>query len=216
VSAAFVTAAEAGLFACHTCHLVCRPLAGARAPLCPRCGARVSARKPASLARTWAFLVACYLLYIPANVLPIMDTSSLFGAQRDTIMSGVLYLWKTGSWATGSVVFIASIVQPIFKLGVLSYVAFCVGKGRVRNPLQQARMYRIVHAIGRWSMLDIYVVLLLVALVQSPTLAEIQAGPAAIAYAALVVFTMLASGSFDPRLIWDAARSGAPRNEAHG
>jgi paraquat-inducible protein A len=84
-----------------------------------------------------------------------------------------------------------------------------VGKGRVRNPLQQARMYRLVHVIGRWSMLDIYVVTLLVALVQSPTLAEIEAGPAAVAYGAMVVFTMLASVSFDPRLIWDAARPAA-------
>jgi paraquat-inducible protein A len=216
VSAAFITAAEAGLLGCPTCHLVCRPVAGARAPMCPRCGAFVFARKPASLARTWAFLAACYLLYIPANVLPIMDTSSLFGAQRDTIMSGVIFLWDSGSWATAAVVFIASIVQPIFKLVVLTYVAFCVGKGRVRNPMQQARMYRFVHLIGRWSMLDIYVVVLLVALVQSPTLAEIKAGPAAIAYGALVVFTMLASQSFDPRLIWDAARGTARREDAHG
>lgn len=206
MNAAYVTAAEAGLLGCQTCHLVCRPVPGARAPLCPRCGAFVFPRKPASLARTWAFLVACYLLYIPANMLPIMDTSSLFEAQRDTIMSGVIYLWNTGSWATAAVVFVASIVQPIFKLAVLTYVAYSVGKGRVGNPLRQAHLFRFVHVIGRWSMLDIYVVALLVALLQSPTLAEIEAGPAAVAYGALVLFTMLASASFDPRLIWDAAR----------
>jgi paraquat-inducible protein A len=211
VSAAFVTAAEAGLLACQTCYLVSRPVSGVRAPLCPRCGAFVFPRKPASLARTWAFLIACYLLYIPANTLPIMDTSSLFGEQRDTIMSGVIYLWNSGSWATAAVVFVASIVQPILKLAVLTYVSYSVSTGRVRNPMQQARMYRFVHVIGRWSMLDIYVVTLLVALVQSPTLAEIEAGPAAIAYGAMVVFTMLASQSFDPRLIWDAARS--PRKD---
>jgi paraquat-inducible protein A len=113
-------------------------------------------------------------------------------------------------------VFVASIVQPIVKLVVLTYVAFSVWRGRVRNPLQQARMYRFVHVIGRWSMLDIYVVALLVALVHSPTLAEIEAGPAAIAYGALVVFTMLASQSFDPRLIWDAARSAPRREEPRG
>jgi paraquat-inducible protein A len=187
-----------------------------RAPLCPRCGSFVFPRKPASLARTWVFLVACYLLYIPANTLPIMETSSLFDDQSDTIMSGVTYLWNTGSWATAAVVFVASIVQPILKLVVLTYVAFSVWRGRVPNPLQQARMYRFVHVIGRWSMLDIYVVALLVALVQSPTLAEIEAGPAAIAYGALVVFTMLASQSFDPRLIWDAARSAPRREEPRG
>ena len=98
------------------------------------------------------------------------------------------------------------LVQPIFKLVVLTYIALCLRKRRVRNPMLQARLYRIVHTIGRWSMLDIYVVALLVALVQSPTLAEIEPGPAAAAYAALVVFTMLASESLDPRLIWDAAR----------
>jgi paraquat-inducible protein A len=212
VSAALLTAAEAGLLACDTCHLVCRPVEGARMPQCPRCNAFVFARKPASLARTWAFLVACYLLYIPANMLPIMDTSSLFGAQRDTIMSGIIYLWDSGSWATAAVVFMASIVQPIFKLSVLTYVAWSVGRGRVRDPLRQTHMYRFVHVIGRWSMLDIYVVALLVALVQSPTLAEIEPGPAAVAYGAMVVFTMLASLSFDPRLIWDAARG--PRGKA--
>lgn len=208
MSATSLTAAEAGLLGCQTCNLVCRPIRSSRTPLCPRCGAWVFPRKPASLARTWAFLVACYLLYIPANVLPIMDTSSLFGAQSDTIMSGIIFLWNSGSWATAAVVFIASVVQPIFKLTVLSCIAYSVGKGRVRNPLAQARMYRFVHLIGRWSMLDIFIVALLVALVQSPTIAEIEAGPAAAAYGALVVFTMLASASFDPRLIWDAARRG--------
>jgi paraquat-inducible protein A len=206
MSAIVLTASEAGLLGCQTCHLVSRPVPAVDTLECPRCGSPVHSRKPASLARTWAFLIACYLLYIPANVLPIMDTSSLFGAQRDTILSGVMYLWNSGSWATAAVVFVASIVQPIFKLVVLTSIAFCLRKRRVRNPMLQARLYRIVHTIGRWSMLDIYVVALLVALVQSPTLAEIEPGPAAAAYAALVVFTMLASESLDPRLIWDAAR----------
>jgi paraquat-inducible protein A len=193
---------------------VCRPQGSAVAIFCPRCAARVHSRKPASLTRTWAFLVACYLLYIPANLLPIMDTSSLFEAQSDTIMSGVIFLWNSGSWATAAVVFIASMVQPIFKLVVLSYIAACIQAGRVANPLRQTRFYRIVHVIGRWSMLDIYMVAILVAMVQSPTLAEIKPGPAAMAYGALVVFTMLASASLDPRLIWDVARG--TRRAAHG
>jgi paraquat-inducible protein A len=216
MSATYITAAEAGLLSCETCHLVSRPLPNARAALCPRCSARLHSRAPLSLARTWAYLVACYLLYLPANLLPIMDTSSLFGEQSDTIMSGVRYLWNTGSWSTATVVFVASILQPIVKLVILTYVATSVQRGDVRNPLRQARMYRFVHVIGRWSMLDIYVVTLLVALVQSPTLAEIKAGPAAVAYGALVAFTMLASQSFDPRLIWDAARAGRRREEARG
>jgi paraquat-inducible protein A len=216
MSTAYITAAEAGYLSCVSCHLACRPAAGARAALCPRCGSPVRSRVPRSLARTWAYLWACYLLYLPANLLPIMDTSSLFGAQSDTIMSGVKYLWTSGSWITGTVVFVASIVQPIFKLVVLTYVAASVQHGRVRNPLRQARMFRFVHVIGRWSMLDIYVVALLVALVQSPTLAEIEAGPAALAYAGLVAFTMLASQTFDSRLIWDAARTRALRQGGRG
>jgi paraquat-inducible protein A len=214
VSATFLTAAEAGFVTCHTCHLVCRPEAGARVMLCPRCAARVFSRKPASLTRTWALLVACYLLYIPANILPIMDTSSLFEAQSDTIMSGISFLWTSGSWATATVVFIASVVQPIFKLAVLSYIAASIQARRVTNPSLQTRLYRFVHVIGRWSMLDIFMVAILVAMVQSPTLAEIKPGPAAMAYGAMVVFTMLASSSLDPRLIWDAA--GASRKAAHG
>jgi paraquat-inducible protein A len=216
MSATFITAAEAGYLSCDVCHFVCRPADAGHAARCPRCEAPVHSRIRASLARTWAFLAACYLLYLPANLLPIMDTSSLFGDQSDTIMSGIRFLWNSGSWATAGVVFIASIVQPVLKLCILTYIAISVQRGRVRNPLRQARMYRFVHVIGRWSMLDIYVVALLVALVQSPTLAEIEAGPAAIAYAALVAFTMLASQSFDPRLIWDAARAPRRPQDARG
>jgi paraquat-inducible protein A len=214
MSAALLTAREAGLLPCRQCHLVCRPTAGASVLHCPRCGSAVHPRLPGSPGRTWAYLVACYLLYVPANILPIMDTSSLFGAQQDTILSGILFLARSGSWATAFVVFMASVVQPVFKLAVLTYVAASVQFGRVRDPLRQTVLYRFVHLIGRWSMLDIYVVALLVALVQSPTLAEIKAGPAAVAYGALVVFTILASESFDPRRIWDTA-SGS-RKQAHG
>jgi paraquat-inducible protein A len=205
MSAIVLTASEARLLGCQTCHLVSRPVPAADTLECPRCGSPVHSRKRASLARTWAFLIACYLLYIPANVLPIMDTSSLFGAQRDTILSGVMYLWNSGSWATAAVVFVASIVQPIFKLVVLTYIALCLRKRRVRNPMLQARLYRIVHTIGRWSMLDIYVVALTVTLVQVGTLASIEVGPGALAFGAVVVVTMIAARSFDPRLIWDNA-----------
>jgi paraquat-inducible protein A len=216
MSALFVTAADAGYLACRVCHLACCPAAGKGPQHCPRCDALVYPRIPMSLARTWAFLAACFLVYIPANVLPIMDTHSLFGNQSDTIMSGVRYLWNSGSWGAGTVVFVASILQPIVKLAILTYVAIAVQTGRVRDPLLLAHLYRFVHVIGRWSMLDIYVVTILVALVQSPTVAEIEPGPAAVAYGVLVVCTMLASQSFDPRLIWDAARQAKPLAVAHG
>ena len=208
------TAARAGLYSCPACALVSRPApasggsAGVEDPNaelhCPRCNARVHLRKPDSIPRTWAFLLAAYVLYIPANVLPIMDTSSLFNAQRDTILSGVIYLWRTGSWATALVVFIASIVVPILKLLVLTGLLISIQHKSRWRPHLRARLYRIVSIIGRWSMLDIFVVTVLVALVQIQSVAVIKAGPGAFAFGAVVVLTIFAAVSLDPRLIWDA------------
>jgi paraquat-inducible protein A len=199
------TAARAGLFACHDCGLLSKPAAHAHEGRCPRCGARLHFRKPDSIARTWAFLVAAMVLYIPANVLPVMDTSSLFGAQADTIMSGVAYLWTSGSWPLAAVVFIASIAVPMLKILALLFLVATAQRRSRWMPVQRTRIYRLVELVGRWSMLDIYVITLLVALVQFSALATIKAGPAAIAFGAVVVLTMLAARSFDPRLIWDAA-----------
>jgi paraquat-inducible protein A len=177
------TAEEAGLLSCMSCTLVSRPPpsfaddaleAGAR---CPRCGTRLHWRKPESVQRCWAFLLAAYVLYVPANVLPIMNTSSLFGAQNDTILSGVIYLWNTGSWATALVVFVASIAVPILKLIVLTWLVVSVQGKSTWRPKLRARMYSIVSFVGRWSMLDIFVVTVLVALVQIKSVAVIEAGP---------------------------------------
>ena len=198
-----VTAANFGLLACHTCGLLSRSAPGAHAAACPRCGAHLHMRKPDSIARTWAFLIAAAILYIPANMLPIMETSSLFGSQRDTIMSGVVFLWISGSWPLATVVFVASILVPMLKLIALTWLLVSVQRGSSRNPMQSARLYRLVEFIGRWSMLDIYVVTLLVALVQLKSLAFIKAGPGALAFGAVVVLTMFAAMAFDPRLIWD-------------
>jgi paraquat-inducible protein A len=162
------------------------------------------ARKPASLSKTWAFLGAAAVLYIPANVLPVMYTSSLFGAQKDTIMSGVVYLWVSGSWPLAVIVFIASVAVPLLKILALSILAASIQFRLLFSPLTRARMYRVIEFIGRWSMLDIYVITMLVALVQFRAMATIQAGPAAIAFGAVVVLTMFAATAFDPRLIWDA------------
>jgi paraquat-inducible protein A len=206
------TAEEAGLLACLSCTLVSRPPAGyadtfRAGARCPRCGARLHWRKPDSIQRVWAFLLAAYVLYFPANLLPIMNTSSLFGAQTDTIMSGVIYLWKTGSWATASVVFIASVAVPILKLVVLTFLVISVQRQSVWRPKLRAKMYAIVSFIGRWSMLDIFVVTVLVALVQIKSIAVIEAGPGALAFGAVVVLTIFAATSFDPRLIWDPVRA---------
>ncbi len=199
-----MTAAQLGLLACETCRLVSRAAAPGCDAYCPRCGSALHTRKPASLARTWAFLIAALILYLPANTLPIMDTSSLFGTQRDTILSGVAFLWASGSWVLAALVFFASIVVPLAKMISLAVLAGSVQARARWHPRSRTRLYRAVELIGRWSMLDIYVVTLLVALVQVSTLASIHAGPGAAAFGAVVVLTMFAAASFDPRLIWDA------------
>ena len=202
------TSARLGMLACHACGLLSRRPSDSRHVRCRRCGARLHTRKPDSIARTWAYLIAAGIMYAPANVLPIMETSSLFGTQSDTIMSGVVYLWVSGSWPLALVVFVASIVVPLLKLMALTILVISVQRRSRWRPQQRTRLYRLIEGVGRWSMLDIYVVTILVALVHIQAFASISAGPGAIAFAAVVVMTMLASMSFDPRLIWDPLDDG--------
>jgi paraquat-inducible protein A len=200
-----LTAAGLGLIACHVCELVARPPKGVAACACPRCGARLYSRKPDSIARTWALLIAATILYVPANLEPVMITRSIFGTQPDTILSGVAYLWHSGSWPLAVLVFVASVLVPLLKLLALSYLAASTQRrSRVRQR-QKTRLYRLLEFVGRWSMLDVFVVMVLVALVKMGALANIQAGPGAMWFGAVVVLTMFASMSFDPRLIWDAS-----------
>ena len=206
-----LTAAEAGLLPCLTCGLLSRP-PRAGAPACPRCKARLYARKPAALLRSWTFLLSAMALYIPANFLPIMQTESLFGWQSDTIMSGVVFLWKTGSWPLAIIVFVASIVVPLLKMIALLVILLAVQTGVRVHCTDLTRLYRVLELVGRWSMLDIYVVAILVALVQIQLLASVTPSNGALAFGAVVVLTMLATMSFDPRLIWDSAR----KKESHG
>jgi paraquat-inducible protein A len=193
-----------GLMVCHACGKLAKAAAHAHEADCPRCGAAVHFRKPNSISRTWAFLLAAVVLYVPANVLPVMYTSSVFGSQNDTIMSGVVYLWTSGSWPLAVVVFVASITVPLLKILSIAVLALSVQMRVQWQPRQRARLYRIVEVVGKWSMLDIFVIAILVALVQLKALATINAGPAAIAFGAVVVLTMFAAMSFDPRLMWDA------------
>lgn len=197
------TAAQAGLLHCHVCGQLSRAVPAAAVSHCARCESVLHARKPDSLGRTWALLVAAWLLYVPANLLPVMETRSLFGVQQDTIMSGIVYLWLSGSMGLALVVFIASIMVPLLKLLALTLLAASVRWRPLWRPRQRTRLYRIVEVVGRWSMLDIFVVALLAALVQIKALASIMAGSGAAAFGAVVVLTMLAAMSFDPRLIWD-------------
>ena len=187
--------------ACHRCHLLCGPKAGPAA--CPRCGAPLHSRKPNSIARTWALVLAATVFYIPANVLPVTITTSFGKVQSDTIMSGVIYFLHSGSWPVALIIFVASIFVPILKLIILSFLLLSVQRGWQWRPVDRTRLYRLTEAIGRWSMLDVFVVTILVALVHLGALATIEAGPGAVFFAAVVVVTMLAAKAFDPRLIWD-------------
>jgi paraquat-inducible protein A len=197
------TAASLNMVACAHCAKLWNAVeAGER---CGCCGAKLHMRKPNSLRRTWAFVIAACILYLPANLLPVMITSSFPGEeQHDTIMSGIIYFWVSGSWAVAAVIFIASFVVPLFKLAVMILLLITVQQ-RIRwRLLQRAKLYRVVEIIGRWSMLDVFVVSLVTGLVQIPGFVEVHPGPGIAAFAAVVILTMLASMSFDPRLLWDA------------
>jgi paraquat-inducible protein A len=196
------SAARLGLLSCSTCRLVSHA-PGANGAFCPRCGSTLHARKPGSIGRTWAFLIAAMALYVPANALPIMATSSLFGSSDDTIMSGIVFLWQDGSWYLALIVFVASILVPLAKIIGLVVLLLSVQLGWASRQAERARLYRLVESVGRWSMLDIFVVTLLVTVVQLTALASVRAGPAALAFGAVVVLTMCAAMSFDARLIWD-------------
>jgi paraquat-inducible protein A len=203
-----VTAARLSLRACHVCMLVSQVARQREHVACPRCGAALHVRKPDSVARTWAFLLAAIILYMPANLLPMTSTHTLFGDQDDTILSGVVYLWTSGSWPLAVIVFVASIMVPMLKIMALAFLLVSVQMRSAWQPMQRTRLYRLIELVGRWSMLDIFVIAFLVALVQLRALATIKAGPAAECFGAVVVLTMCATLSFDPRLIWDPVEDG--------
>jgi paraquat-inducible protein A len=205
VKSNFVTSRQLGLVSCHDCHLLSRLSEGSdpQTVYCPRCGGELHQRKPNSLTRTWALVIAAIIFYIPANVLPMTITLSLGSESSDTIMSGVIYFIHSGSWGIALVIFIASILVPFLKFTILIYLLLSIQFKSIWRPKDRTRLYRFTEAIGRWSMLDIYVVTIMVALVQLGMLANIDAGPAALYFALVVVITMIAAESFDPRLIWD-------------
>lgn len=218
------TARSMGLIGCPLCGLVCRlprvPAAQADGEgpelACPRCDQTLHSRKPNSLARTWAFLVTAVLIYVPANTLPIMNTRTLLEERQDTIMSGVFALWAAGSGELALVVFVASVVVPLSKIATLVVLLLSVHFRWPTGRRRRTRMFGMVEWIGQWSMLDIFVVVLMVALVQFSTLARIEPGAGAAAFGAVVVLTMLSAQSFDPRLIWDAAEEAQVDGEGHG
>ncbi len=190
---------------CHICNLVMTiPNQANDLRLgCSRCGSVVHRRKPNSLSRTWALLVAAAICYVPANVYPIMAVTSFGKTQADTILSGVIYLFVHGMWPLALIVFVASVVVPVLKLIGLTALVISVQRKSQWRPRERARLYRIVEVVGRWSMVDVYVVTILVALVHLGSLASVEAEIGSFFFGAVVVLTLLASQSFDPRLIWD-------------
>ncbi|MDE2249374.1 MAG: paraquat-inducible protein A [Xanthomonadaceae bacterium] len=198
---------ELGLIGCPVCGLVCRSDqrldAAATALACPRCNTTLTRRKPDSCRRTWALLIAAFILYIPANLLPIMRTASLNDIDDNTIISGVVELWVKGSPDLAIIVFTASIVVPMLKFLALGMLLVTSQRGSGWARVQRAKLYRLVELIGYWSMLDVFVVALLTALVRFSVLSRVEPLPGVIFFGLTVVLTMFASMSFDPRLIWD-------------
>jgi paraquat-inducible protein A len=192
-------AASLGLAGCHTCGKV-SPVALGR---CPRCGARLHLRKPASIQRTVALVIASAVLYLPANLLPIMIVSELGGTTPTTIVAGMIQFWQTGAYPIAIVIFVASIFIPLVKIVALVWLC-AAAAGRVHpSPKVLGRIYWLTELMGRWSMVDIFVVAILVAMVQLGTYMTVLPGPGALAFASVVVLTMFAAMSFDPRLLWD-------------
>jgi paraquat-inducible protein A len=199
-----LTAARAGLVSCEICSLLSRPADPAEPGYCPRCGAQLTSRHHHSIQYTWALVIAAAICYIPANVLPVLSTTSLGSTDSDTIMGGVVFLYTSGSWPLALIVLIASVMVPLGKLVALCYLLITVQRGSIKNNHERTRLYRMVEFIGRWSMLDVFVDTFTVALVQLSPLMFVQPGPGVVFFAAVVVLTMIAAESFDPRLIWDS------------
>jgi paraquat-inducible protein A len=204
VSATTITGMQRGLQSCEACGLLSRPAAGAERGRCPRCGQELAFRKHRSIERTWAFVIAAAICYVPANLLPVMVTTTAAGSAPDTIMEGVVLLWSPTGWPLSLIVLFASIMIPSAKILALVYLLVSVQRGAITNNEQRVRLYRTVELIGRWSMVDVFVDTFTAALVQLQPLMAVEPGPGLFFFAAVVVLTMLAVESFDPRLIFDA------------
>ena len=193
------SAAARGLALCHVCYLATPVNAGH----CPRCGSRLHLRQRESLQRTWAFTIAAVVLYFPANLLPVLRVESFTGDYQNTILGGVAEFWQHGDYPVALIIFGASVVIPVLKIIAIS--ALCLASRTGRRARTMTRIYRITELIGRWSMVDIFVVAILVGVVQLGSTLSIHPGAGALSFAAVVILTMFAAMSFDPRLIWDAA-----------
>ena len=196
------SAAALKLTGCRHCGSVWEQVTFGEA--CARCNVPLRAHKTDSLQRTWAFLLAACMLYLPANLMPVMVTRTLFKSQNDTILSGVIFFWMTGAYGLAAIVFVASFLVPLFKLAALLLLVLMAQKRSYWRRVERTQLYHVIELIGRWSMLDVFVVALLAGLVHIQGFAEVRAGIGIAAFGGVVVLTMLASLSFDPKLIWDS------------
>ena len=199
MSPRFPRANAQGLAGCHTCGKV-SPVALGR---CPRCGTPLHLRKPDSVSRTMAFMFAALALYIPANFLPMMTMVELGYSTENTIVGGILYFWNTGAYPIALVILTASILIPLLKILALTWLCLAASGKLHPSPKRLGRIYWLTELFGRWSMIDIFVVGILVALVQIGNYMTVTPGPGALAFGGVVVLTMFAAMSFDPRLLWD-------------
>ena len=213
MTGAAVTAAQAGLLPCEACQLLSRPANATEPGFCPRCGEALEVRHYASIQTTWALVIAAAVCYIPANALPVLNTTTFGTSEGDTILGGVAFLYPSGSWPLALIVLVASVMIPLGKLAALVYLLITVQRGSVASSHERTRLYRMVEFIGRWSMLDVFVDAFTVALVQLSPLMSVAPGAGVLFFAAVVVLTMLAAEAFDPRLIWDATN---PHPIRHG
>ncbi|ONG50691.1 hypothetical protein BKE38_17545 [Pseudoroseomonas deserti] len=188
---------------CHCCRRVAQAAPGTE---CARCGTPLHPRKPAAVSRAWALILAAFILYVPANVYPVMSVVTLGQGGPHTIMGGVVEFVHTGFWPLALIVFTASVAVPMLKLVGLSVMLLQMGRPASLAALRRrTKLYRVIEVLGRWSMIDVFVVAVLIALVRFGVLASITAGIGAACFGGVVILTMLAAESFDPRLMWDAA-----------
>jgi len=197
-------AAQLKVIGCHGCGLVCEDtLTESPYASCPRCGSMLRRRRPNSIARAWALLLAGIIFYIPANVLPVMYTNLLGSGSDSTIIRGVVEFWKSGSYGIALVIFIASVAVPCAKFLTLGLLLLTTQRRSRWAMRERARLYRMVELIGYWSMLDVLVVAVVAALVKFQGISDIEPRIGILFFGMVVILTMLAAMSFDPRLIWD-------------
>lgn len=204
-----ITAAQNNLVRCHCCSVTVRASAVHEDEelRCPRCDSTIELRIANSVNKTLALLLTAIILMIPANLLPVMIVVSAGSTTSDTIMSGVVHLAHAGMYPIALLVFVASIVVPLFKILGLLFIIITLKMRLNLNRKQATLMYRLVHFIGKWSMLDLFMISILVTLVNLGAVATIETGAGSTAFASVVVLTMLAAHTFDPRLIWDSSTS---------